>query len=552
MSEGISSSSDSDDSFKTVTKRKKKRSAPQASPPAKRIPAPVAPSSGPKPLMSLVIEPQSLSVEPRSQARWLNGEVRHGRGVILILNTFWHFQYEKRSRVILRYEKRSRSVAIEMEPEQVEEILRRKERELELLEEMTREAGFTPRASLRRSPPPSADVVPLVITPVASSSKRKWDSPEELEEELRRRVRAAPVRGTYTPPLGGHPRQREQEAEPVPATPTEEEGAEVTMTVGQKEPTGLLVERANKAGEALMAAASSSTSKLNKADIAAIGTQVQRLTAIVATLGAKLGEERLRAHKLEGALAQASAATTTGLAPASAPTIITRYADVLRVGGGATKPKPVAVGKVLAFYPKPEAAESLKTADDTKAALKSSLDPRALGVREPKARNPLVAVVAVEGRRVEDEAFLKALRTQNFPEQESWAPSDVRIAFKKNARGGSCTTVVLECSPSWGVGAQRVYVEWERYLTRDFADTTCCAKCQAYGHAARFCRAAADVCGKCGEEGHRSSACEGSVSQCATCKRAGKEAASHRTASAQCPARQAAERRSFERTNYGV
>ncbi|CAK1540064.1 unnamed protein product [Leptosia nina] len=63
-----SSSSDSDDSFKTVTgKRKKKRSAPQAlqaSPPAKRILAPVAPSSGPKPLMSLIIEPPSPSVEP--------------------------------------------------------------------------------------------------------------------------------------------------------------------------------------------------------------------------------------------------------------------------------------------------------------------------------------------------------------------------------------------------------------------------------------------------------------------------------------------------------
>ncbi|CAK1554964.1 unnamed protein product [Leptosia nina] len=355
-----------------------------------------------------------------------------------------------------------------MKPEQVEEILRRKERELELLEEMTREAGFTPRASLRRSPPPSAGVTPPVITPVAGSSKRKWDSPEELEEELRRRVRAAPVRGTDTPPLGGI-LAREQEAEPVPATPTEE----VVMTIGQEEPTGLLVERANKAGgEALMAAASSSTSKLNKADIAAIGTQVQRLTAIVATLGARLGEERLRAHRLESALDQASAAAT-GLAPASSPSILTRgYADVLRVGGGATKPKPVAAGKALAFYPKPKAAEKLKTADDTKAALKSSLDPRALGVRvsqvrkvanagvlvhaatkeeaeiikkaapahlrvqDPKARNPFVAVVAVEGRRVEDEPFLRALRTQNFPEQESWAPSDVKVAFKKNARGG--------------------------------------------------------------------------------------------------------------------
>ncbi|CAK1553928.1 unnamed protein product [Leptosia nina] len=480
-----------------------------------------------------------------------------------------------------------------MEPEQVEEILRRKERELQLLEEITREAGFTPRASLRRSPPPSAGVVPLVITPVAGTSKRKWDSPEELEEELRRRVRAAPVRGANTPPLGGI-LAGEQELEPVSAMPAEEEragGAEVAMSeVDHEASTGLLVERANKAGEALMAAASSSTSKLNKADIAAIGTQVQRLTAIVATLGAKLGEERLRAHKLESALAQASAATTTGLAPASGPTIHRGYADVLRVGGGATKPKPAEAGKVLAFYPKPEAAEKLKTADDTKAALKSGLDPRALGVRvsqvrkvanagvlvhaatkkeaeiikkaapanlrvqEPRARNPLVAVVAVEGRRVEDESFIRALRTQNFPEQESWAPSDVRIAFKKNARGGSCTTVVLECSPSWRdklVGAQRVYVEWERYLVRDFADATCCAKCQAYGHAARFCRATADVCGKCGEEGHRSSACVGSVRQCATCKRAGKEAASHNTASAQCPARQAAERRSFERTNYG-
>lgn len=42
-----------------------------------------------------------------------------------------------------------------MDPgEAIEELMARKEAELEALEEMSREAGFTPRQSLRRTPPP--------------------------------------------------------------------------------------------------------------------------------------------------------------------------------------------------------------------------------------------------------------------------------------------------------------------------------------------------------------------------------------------------------------
>ncbi|CAH4034186.1 unnamed protein product [Pieris brassicae] len=445
-------------------------------------------------------------------------------------------------------------------------IMASKERELEELERQGREAGFAPRKSLMRTPPPrDTSVRPRED----GARKRKGTSPLELEEATRRRVCQVRTPGSASPRAETGP-TAELPREPDTNAPT---------TVGK------YVAEANSAGEAIMAATSASTSKLNKLEIAQIGTQVQKLTGIIALLSAQLGEERLKICALEhGARSGRQEEGTTPKESANS------YANALNTGRG-PKPKPSSAGTVLAFYPAAEKSEEIKTADQTKAALKKALDPQTLGVgiaqvrkignagvivqaaskgdadkirravpdnlrvQVPKPRAPLVAVVAVDGARVDSGAFLRALRTQNFAGQQEWRKEEVDVAFKKSARGGACTTVVLRCSPAWRdklVSKERVYIEWERHVVRDYADATCCGKCQGYGHAARFCRATVDTCGNCGEDGHTHKACKNTFRRCATCKKAGKPSEDHRTASVQCPARQAAEKRSLERTNYGL
>ncbi|VVC87289.1 unnamed protein product [Leptidea sinapis] len=367
------------------------------------------------------------------------------------------------------------------------EAVEEKRRELEELESI---ALFTPRRSLARTPPGGFGSV----EELRGAEKRPLQSPEELQEALRRKLE--------------------------PSTSGSNEGSSRAMKECNTEE---LIEFANMTGSEIMAAATGNSSKLNKADIGLISTQVQRLTAVVATLAGRLAKAKECAH-------------TTTREPDRSET--KSYASTLRTGRTTTQPKPQGMGSVLAVYLADNSG--VKTAEETKAVLKEAIKPTSMGlqvarlrkvrnaglvlqtrtkedaeniknampstlrVQDAGQRTPLVAVINVEGHIKDEKEILGALRKQYFadvPEKEGFP----KVAFYKKSKGGSCTTVVLACSGTWRdrlMSRERVYLEWERYLVRDFLEVTCCTKCQWYGYSAKHCKAVEETCSKCGTAGH--------------------------------------------------
>ncbi|KAJ2945050.1 hypothetical protein O0L34_g1950 [Tuta absoluta] len=324
------------------------------------------------------------------------------------------------------------------------------------------------------------------------------------------------------------------------------------------------------------------------------------MTALFMTLALRLKDAEHRADRAELELAaeleKAKAQKT--MAPAQVPipaqpqgSSVPSFASILRMTGQASRPKPQQPGMTVAIYPA-EGNDKVKTAEETKALLKASVNPQNIGVQvsrlrkvgnggvflqttsaesaeklkkalpdtlrasEPKERAPLVAVINVEGDIQDNEAFKEDLIKQNFEEAERDSISKgMEVAFKKWRRGGAATTVVLRCSPTVRetlINRERLYLGWERYLCRDYVDVVCCSRCQTYGHSVKFCKATKETCGKCGVEGHRRGYCTSTTTVCATCTLFKKEGAgTHRTASTSCPARAYAIDRALSRVNYG-
>lgn len=96
-----------------------------------------------------------------------------------------------------------------------------------------------------------------------------------------------------------------------------------------------------------------------------------------------------------------------------------------------------------------------------------------------------------------------------------------------------------------------VHLGWSVAEVCDHIRSTCCTKCQQYGHPEKYCRSKDVVCGKCGETGHRSAECKSETKCCATCKRFKRaEASTHVTMSPDCPARIHAEQQEAAKTLY--
>lgn len=198
------------------------------------------------------------------------------------------------------------------------------------------------------------------------------------------------------------------------------------------------------------------------------------------------------------------------------------------------------------------------TSADAANIIKGALPPT-VRVTEPQAKKPLVAIVNVEGD-ITGAALVEAIYTQNLKGKgispEAYK-SDCRAAFKKTRQGSGRSTHVLECSPAIRdtlIDAERVFIDWERYLVRDYVDVICCLKCHGYGHPAKYCKSSADVCGRCTETGHRARDCPQQVleqARCATCRAAGKPYQGHRTMALECPARRYAENKAISMINYG-
>lgn len=485
--------------------------------------------------------------------------------------------------------------------ELLQELAERKMEELDAVLEMSAEAGFTPRQSLARTPPTCFSTpLTLPMTPAQPQAhKRVLTSPDEVQEALRRKVSgrrqekgvAPPVSGITAgapgavpksparpgvvpppPPVSGGPAAKE-------LFPEEETDPLAAATVPQ------LVSIATSSTRGIMEAVRAKSSRLNKEEVAAMGAYTERLAAVVTHLTLRLAEAEKRTIEM--------VRDPILVAPMSMPA--TSYADKLRMGRRSV-PKPATPCQTLAVYPA-EKDGQLQTAEDTKAVIKRSIDPKALGIQvagvrrvgnagviiqttssdaaskikealpptvrvtEPLQRRPLVAIVNVEGEYSGDQ-LTAAIHAQNLAAADQHGleafRKECRLAFKKRRLGGARTTYVLECSPAVRdtlVARERVFVEWERYLVRDYLDVTCCLKCQAYGHPAKHCRATVDTCSACTEQGHRKADCPKQatdIMRCATCRGAGKPFEGHCTMSQDCPARRYAERKAIGRVNYHV
>lgn len=510
---------------------------------------------------------------------------------------------------------------MEPDPEELERLARdirakRRQAQLDADRRMAEEIQrITPRQSIARTPPPTPPMDRSALDSLidwgletsmesqdaiasAGSAKRALPSPEgaPMQPDRSRRAGVAPPIAGLT---GGGPPSVAQQPQDVPAANSNQtQVIEDTLLRLTKEQ---IVDASHAAGRGIMEAVMHASSRINKNDIADIGRHVEKMGAIVAALTVRLAEAELRACKAELAAAshKLAAATAAATVAVSNPTTTTQpcesYSSVLRFSGQVSRPKPTQnQGRVFAIYPAEKEADKIKTAEQTKVLLKTSVNPQALGVQvsgirkvgnagivlhtttveaadklkkaipatlriqEPKERAPLVAVLNVSGD-VENSSFVKQIVEQNFADDPAWsggkAEKDLQVAFKKWRRGGSATTVVLRCSPAMRdalVNRERVYLGWERYPVKDFVDVTCCNKCQMYGHVAKYCKAEKETCGKCGVIGHSRHACNSATTVCATCKAFKKNGAEgHKTGSLDCPARKYAVERALAKVNYG-
>lgn len=460
------------------------------------------------------------------------------------------------------------------------------------------ENGFAPRLSLARTPPGRFST-PLSSPPPAppgpqAAAKRPRSSPTENSASSRARMDFG---GDSVPPVSGL-------TGGGPPSPPQPGNKDRLLNASKAE----LLSWAHDAVAGIMDATKASSSKMNKSEIAKIGSYGQEVLAVVAALSLRVADLELEVSKVTeqcGAiivskfedidqavknLRDATKHAPQGAAPARETV---SYAGKLRLGNQTEVAKPQHQGPTLAVYPQ-EGESTLKTANDTRAEIKKTLDPVKLGLqvrtvrrvgnagivvqtttaeaaekikraipptltcRETNQRRPLVALRNCDGDPTSEELML-AIHDQNFRDSATWTLDAIKkackVAFKKSRPGDKRTTVVLDCSPEIRnelIERGQLYIGWRVIHVFDYVRVTCCRKCQLYGHPERLCRSKEPRCGKCGEIGHQADACKGTTTACATCKCFGRSGAStHKTMANDCPARKHAESRQTTMTDYG-
>uniref|UniRef100_A0A2H1VP52 SFRICE_041618 n=1 Tax=Spodoptera frugiperda TaxID=7108 RepID=A0A2H1VP52_SPOFR len=471
------------------------------------------------------------------------------------------------------------------------------------------EVGFTPRSALARTPPQGFStplgtleyaegrVTAAAAAAGATAGKRGLSSPEEVQEAVRRRIAAVRMGRKEVPPMGGI----QLRAARSPSPPCSEQGAEEEAPtenwVGPADPvTSAPVEQlaglATASTKGIMEAVRGKTSKLNKDEIAAIGAHTERLGAVVTHLLLRLATaEREPAVAREKGRENLNQEAPRHIPPAGGP--VRSFANTLRLGRD-NAPVPIMrpPGPAVVIFPAEDQKERLKTAEDTRRALRTAVQPAKLGIQiaglrkvgnagvvvqttsaaaaerlrkavpdtlratEPAARQPLIALTGIDkGATLED--VIADIKEQNLREEE-WTKEKIggalRVVFKRDRHHGR-TKWVCSCTPELRkalVTRGKLFIGWDVVEVTDHLDVTCCNRCQQYWHPAKYCRAKTQTCGSCGEEGHGSADCKAQTRVCATCKRFGRRGAeTHRTASRDCPARAHAEQRQVTAINYG-
>lgn len=486
----------------------------------------------------------------------------------------------------------------------LEQQMLEKEREMEVLQELSQEAGFRPRASLQRTPPHafSSPPPPPPAEQLPPTAKRPLASPQEVQEAVRRRVAS---RRPQVPPIGGILTTPLQAATPLAASVTSAPPTETPCEAqsGNRQEQESLASRSKEqlmdlAYEAVKGISSvvNATNKLTHMEKGVISSFSQDILAAVAALNIRLAEQehavtamKLQVASMELKVASAGAGVSCVAPPPGLTQGVVSYASKLKLPKGKPEMELKAKGPAVLFYP---ASESIKTSEETKKELQKAVQPGSQGIQvqgirrvgnagvvvqtasaeaarklkeaapptlkvtDPKSRRPLVAIRNLR-KDHDGEKVMQDLHAINLAEFPEWNMKKLResckVAFKKGRRGGR-TTVVLECTPQLRdtlIHLGKVYIAWDEAEVCDYIRVTCCNKCQQYGHPEKFCRSSDTVCGKCGEAGHRAQECKSEKSCCATCKRFKRpEAASHSTAALDCPARLYAEQQAGNMTQW--
>lgn len=475
---------------------------------------------------------------------------------------------------------------MEQDVDPTEELImrevRRREEELQALEELRREScyatGFTPRRPLARTPPSrfssgqvSSEPETTATTTATAAAKRMLSSPEEVQEAVRRRVQARRAQEEDR-------EERTQQA--LPPTPAATEG---DLDVEEDATPTRLASMATNHTKGIMEAVRAKSSKLNKDEIAAIACHTERLSAIITHLVVRLAAQKT-------APVQPAHTPAAMMGPPMAP-----YAAALKLGKKSQPvPIPPCPGPTVAIYPAEDQKEIIKTAEDTKKVLRSAMDPSSLkvqihGVRKvgnagvviqttseraaekvrkalpatlraatTVARRPVMSLAGFDINTGYEDMVVK-MKDQNFEEDPRWTPESIKSNIKKMYQrtwrtGGRCTWI-CEVSPEMRqdlLKLDSVYIGWDLIEVQDYVGVTCCNRCQQMGHPEKYCRAKTMTCGRCGEDGHKHTECEASAQCCATCKKLKqKGAALHKTNARECPARQHAEERAIQAINYG-
>ncbi|KAK5648388.1 hypothetical protein RI129_003280 [Pyrocoelia pectoralis] len=181
------------------------------------------------------------------------------------------------------------------------------------------------------------------------------------------------------------------------------------------------------------------------------------------------------------------------------------------------------------------------------------------GLRTEAARTdrPRIKIYDVP-KEMDAVTIAQAIRRQNT---EDITPTEFTKQFKivhifpSKVRNN---VAIAECAPDIRqrlLQQGRVYIDFESCRVLDHIQVTRCFKCQAYGHPAKYCTAAADTCSVCAGQ-HFHTACTHKDSpqehKCANCLRAKMGDTAHPAISVKCPAYIRALETSIRKTDYGT
>lgn len=152
-----------------------------------------------------------------------------------------------------------------------------------------------------------------------------------------------------------------------------------------------------------------------------------------------------------------------------------------------------------------------ETSEDAQRIMKSkNLTNEDLKIEVAKKKNPLIILYDVLKWRKEEE-MKEDIYHQNFDTliDKKEFEEGFKFKFKTGPRKEESVHHVVEVTPNIRkiiISKRKLYLGFQAVNVKDFVSVAKCAKCQAFGHVAKFCNRGI-VCGRCGEKDHNKNDC---------------------------------------------